>query len=148
MARRNTRSGYGAAMRNAILLMMLAVVSGSAAAEWVEVGGNELITSYADPTTIHSNGSMVKMWTLFDLKTARISSVGKPYLSSKSEDEFDCKKKRRRTLSFSWHAGNMGEGEIVASNANPDEWAPVALRTVREALWKMACAKRYPSTRP
>jgi len=129
-------------MRKAILLMLLAVVSGNAAAEWAEVGGNETIASYADPATILKNGDMVTMWTLFDLKTAGVSAAGKAFLSSKSKNEFDCRRKRRRILYFSWHSGNMGGGELVASSLDPDKWAPVARGTVREALWKFACGKR------
>jgi hypothetical protein len=48
-------------MRKPILMMLLAVVSSSAAAEWVELGSNEISTAYSDPATIRRNGDMVKM---------------------------------------------------------------------------------------
>lgn len=128
-------------MRNAILMLLLVVFSSSALAEWARAGGNDAMIAYADFSTIRENGNMVKMWTLADFKVAKVSAVGKPFLSSKSQVEFDCRKKRRRTLYFSWHSGNMGEGEIIISNSNRDKWAPVLRGTVREALWKFACGK-------
>jgi hypothetical protein len=46
-------------MRRLILSVLLAVVSSSAAAEWVEVGRADTITAYADPATIRKAGNMV-----------------------------------------------------------------------------------------
>ena len=42
------------------ILILLAVASGSAMAEWVPVGGNDRFTLYSDPTTISKSGNMVK----------------------------------------------------------------------------------------
>jgi hypothetical protein len=126
-------------MFKAILLMLL-VYSGSTPAEWARVGGNETMVAYADFSSIRENGNVVKMWTLADFKMAEVSG-GKQFLSSKSKVEYDCEKKRRRTLYFSWHSGNMGEGEMVATSSSREKWAPVLSGTVREALWKFACGE-------
>ena len=68
-------------MRKAILVMLLAGACSSAAAEvWVVVGKNEKFTAYADPATMRKEGSMVKMWNLFDYKTAQAGVAGKRYL--------------------------------------------------------------------
>ena len=48
---------------------MLAVVSSSAMAEWIEIGSNDYhygfieVTAYADPTSIRKVGDIVKMRT-------------------------------------------------------------------------------------
>lgn len=58
-------------MRKAIVMMLLAAVSSSAAAEWVELNRDEISTDYFDPTTIRKAGDMVKVWSLTDHKTAK-----------------------------------------------------------------------------
>src|SRR5471030_1082964 len=55
-------------MRKTILMMLLAVVSGSAAAEWEEVANNENATTYADFVTIRKEGNLAKMWDVIDYK--------------------------------------------------------------------------------
>jgi hypothetical protein len=48
-------------MRKLILILLLAVLSSSAMAEWIKVGANDNSTIYADPATIRKEGNMVKM---------------------------------------------------------------------------------------
>jgi hypothetical protein len=129
-------------MRNAIFLMLLAVVSGNAAAAWVAIGGSDTgsITSYADRSTIHRAGNKVKMWSLLDYETSQVRA-GKTYMSIKAQFEYDCKKDRQRILYYSWHSENMGGGAIVISNTEPSDWSPVPLGAVAENLWKLACEK-------
>jgi len=57
-------------MRKAILAILLAVASSSAAAEWVEVDSDETLTFYINPTTIRRDGNLVRMWELLEYKTA------------------------------------------------------------------------------
>ena len=128
-------------MRKTILIMLLAVVSSSAAADWVYLGGNDTITFYADPTTIRKAGNVVKLWNLFDLKTAQLVN-GKRYMSTKGQTEYDCKEERTRELYASFHSGNMARGEIVELASNmASSWTPVAPRSISEDLWKFACGK-------
>jgi len=143
IARRNTCSKYGVAMREAILLIMLAIVSSSAAAEWLEAGSNEIgAIYYADPATIRRAGDRVKMWNLVDYKTARVSSRGMPYMSMKAHVEYDCREERVRTLYYSIHSRNMARGKSVFSDDDPAKWSPVLRGTIQEDLWGIACGKR------
>lgn len=128
-------------MRKALLMMLLGVVSGSAAAEWVEVGGNETTTTYADPATIRKAGNMVKMRHLLDYTKARVIEGLKPHLSVKMQDEYDCKQERTRTLSISLHSGNMGEGEVLGTSTKPGNWRPVPPDTLVETLREFACGR-------
>jgi surface-adhesin protein E len=131
----------GLAMRKSILMMLLAVVSSSAAAEWVEVDRTESETAYADSTTIRRRGDMVKMWSLFDLKTLELAN-GKPYMSQREQREYDCKEELTRMLHFSLHGANMGGGTVVHVGPDPGKWTPVAPGSIAESLWKFACGKR------
>lgn len=115
--------------------------SGSdAVAEWTEVGGNENQTVYADLTTIHKAGKVVKMWSLLDLKTADVITA-RSYLSMKMLNEFDCKEERYRFLASSNHSKNMGSGEVVYRMDSVAEWNPVPPISAVKTLWKAACTK-------
>jgi hypothetical protein len=128
-------------MPKAILLMLLTVVSSSAAAEWVEVGRAENITFYADPATIRRSGDLVKMWELHDLKTRYLFEMSKPVMSYMSKLEYDCKEEQSRQLYLSGHSGNMLVGERIFTNDYPDTWHQVVPGTITETLWKFACGK-------
>ena len=120
------------------LVVVLLLLSTPAWAEWTLVGGSDTSDIYADLATIRKRGNMVKMWSLYDLKTAR-PFAGTPYLSSKDQDEYDCEGQRTRFLSFSVHSANMGGGRTIYSDADPGKWTPLPLGSVVEALWKIAC---------
>ena len=130
-------------MHRAILTLLLALLSHSAAAQWVEVGDTGNATVYVDPATIRRAGSMVKMGTLYDLKTAVVSKTnGKRYLSQKMQTEYDCREARWRMLHFSWHSGNMGGGEMVESLSDSYKWEPVPPGSGVEILWQLACGRK------
>ena len=123
------------------------VFVGGRGAEWVEVSSDNTDTIYyANPTTIRKAGNMVKIWELYDLKTAQKSSEGTSYLSMKMQSEYDCKEERQRTLFISHYSKNMGRGEAVFSfsytDSNINSWTPVSPGSVGEGLWKFACGKK------
>ena len=127
-------------MRSDILMMLLAVVSSSAAAEWVEVyPHDENFTNYADPASIRKAGDLVKMWSLGDRKMP-----SDKYMSFKYQIEYDCKKEQYRWLDTSYHSGRMGVGAGSHPNPGRPYWKPVRRRSgsLFEALWMFACAKR------
>ena len=109
------------------LILLLAVVSSNAAAAWVNVGGNDIYTAYADPATIRKFRNKATMRNLADFKIVQASDKGEPFLSQKMQSEYDCKEKRTRLLYFAWCSGNMGGGEMVVSGSGPSEWEPVLL---------------------
>ena len=55
-------------MKKLLLILLLAVVTSSAMAEWVEFteDDEETLTVYADPDTIQKTGNIVKMWSLIN----------------------------------------------------------------------------------
>ena len=98
-------------MHKAILIMLLALMSNSAVAEWVEVDTSRRVglTTYADPNTIRKSGNKVEMWVLENFNSVQELS-GDKYLSQKAQNEFDYKEEQRRLLYFTWHSENMGGG--------------------------------------
>jgi len=128
----------GHAMRKTIFMMLLAVVSSSATAEWVEVSKSETVTVYADPATIRKAGDMVKMWTLSDYKTPDdVQNMSRVY-----QHEYDCKEGQIRLLYMALHSGNMGGGAADVVLSYPTDWTPVPPGSTNDVLLKFACAQR------
>jgi len=123
-----------------LLLVATLLAANSAAAEWVEVGGNENTTVYADLATIRKAGNKAEMWGLVDLKNAE-TRTSKPYLSTKLQIEFDCQKEQYRFLALSSHSENMGKGETVYTDNAVADWKTIQPSSAVKTLWKTACRK-------
>jgi len=130
------------AMGKALLMGLLAVVSSSAVAEWVEIGGNESATAYADRATIEKAGNLVKMWDLLDFKVVQARPYGTPYRSQKTRQEYDCKEARARILDVLRYAENMGGGEEAPADSDPDEWKPARPGSTLAMLRAFACGNQ------
>ena len=133
-------------MRKFIMLLLLAMVSSGAAAEWVAMGsadsGDTYFDIYVDPT-IHKSGNMVQMWVMFDFKTVQVDEYGRQYLSDKAQHQYDCKDERSRTLYFTLHSGNMGHGNVVyLGDGIRNNWIPISSDSISEGNWKIACGKQ------
>lgn len=129
-------------MRKTVLMMLLAVASSSAAAEWINVVKVAAGSYYVDTATIRSDGNLVRMWTLYDLNKPVFNETnGKPYASQKVQSEFDCKEKLWRMLEYSWYTGKMGEGQMVENFAESYKLRPILSGGAVEILWKHACGK-------
>ena len=130
-------------MKKLALILLLVLVSTPAWAEWTRVGGGDNFDTYADFATIRKRGNTVKMWTLYDFKTAQQVGGTPPYLSQKFQQEYDCDGERTRFLAFSEHSGHMGDGNVVYFKDDArSRWVPVPPESVVEALWKVACGKQ------
>ena len=56
---------------------------------------------------------------------------GRSFMSSKLEDEYDCKERLTRLIFFSFYAENMARGSAVYSDPTPDKWVPIKPNTAR-----------------
>ena len=128
-------------MTRLLLIIFLFLSSAPAYAEWVEVGITDEATVYADPDTIRRKGDLVKMWYLHDFKTTQ-TVLKKSYLSSRSQDEYDCTEDRHRALATTSFSGNMGSGKVRSSYSIKGKWEPVPPGTITQTLWKVACDKQ------
>jgi hypothetical protein len=128
-------------MTRLLLIIFFFLSSAPAYAEWVEVGITDEATVYADPVTIRRKGDLVKMWYLHDFKTTQ-TVLKKSYLSSRSQDEYDCTEDRHRALASTSFSGNMGSGKVRSSYSIKGKWEPVPPGTMTQTLWKVACDKQ------
>jgi len=122
--------------------MLLAVISGAAAAEWLATGSTDATTVYTDTATIRKDGDKVKILVLFDLKSPAATAGLEQFMSTKAEYEYDCKEKRVRGLYYTLHSESMAAGEVVRKGWGPSEWAPIASDALNQNLWNTACGKR------
>ena len=130
-------------MRRLILILLLVANVGPAYAEWVEVSANKKagVIAYADPDTIRRKDNLVKMWSLFDLRTTQTGKANS-YLSIKAQQAYDCEQDRSRALAYTKFSGNMGHGAEVSRVFEEQQWKPVAPMSVGQELWKVACGKK------
>jgi hypothetical protein len=131
-----------AEMRKVILIMLLAVVSNSAMAEWVKVGESKLITLYSNLDTIRRSDHKVKMWILLDYKTRQSLEGLKPFLSEKVQYDYDCNEEQSRRLAITVYVGNMGSGDVIHTDSHVSEWTPVTPDSMDELSIKYACGKK------
>ena len=107
-------------MKKLLLTLMLAIVSSSAMAEWVEIGTSDNYETiiYADPTTIRKSGNKVNMWVLHDFNSVE-ENTGVKFLSQKTQVGYDCMEEQEKIFYYSWHSENMGRGDVVYSKISP-----------------------------
>ena len=131
-------------MYKIILLMLLAILSSGAKAEWVKINSHENLTTYVDPATIKNVGKIVQMLGIVDLKESRKDQDGKSFLSAKGLQEYDCKGEQARKIALTLYSGNMGAGEVVHTYADADKWkwTQVTPGSIAETMWKTACKKQ------
>ena len=123
-----------------LFIALLVLSNRPAYAEWVEVGITDEAMVYADPDTIQRKGDVVKMWYLHDFKTTQ-TVLKKSYLSSRSQDEYDCTGARHRALASTSFSGHMGNGKVRSSYSIKGKWEPVPPDAITQSLWKVACEK-------
>ena len=129
-------------MSKLLIAALLAVFSTSVVAEWTRVSGDNDSTAYADLATIRKAGNKVKMWSLMDFKVALTSYGGTPFLSAKSQGEYDCKEETWRRLTFIFNSKNMGAGAVVfSSGAYHEEPDAIPPGSGIKTLFKVACGK-------
>ena len=121
------------------LMVLLAVLSSSAAAEWVRVHNNEKLVAFADSSSIRKKGNILKVLSLFDFKTENLLSDGEPYNSIIRETEFNCKENLQRMISFSIHSGRMGKGKVLEIGNDPQDWKPVSRENIAVDMKDYTC---------
>jgi hypothetical protein len=128
-------------MNMTILMVVLAVVSNSAMAEWVRVGVINETIFYFDPASILKHDDRASLWQLSNFGHTETTGIA-TYLSSKSQIEFDCKESLVRRLTYSLYAKNMGKGHVINTNSDIQEWRPVSRGSSMEFYFDRACGKK------
>ncbi len=112
---------------------------------WVEVGGNDEITAYADTQSMRRTGPKVKVW----LKWVNASPVEtstvfpkKTFLSEKTLAVYHCSDRSSTTLQVIRYANADFTGEVVESlngQDTPSSYRDLAPETIGESILNYAC---------
>lgn len=141
-------------MRKMIFLFALAFVSLSVQAR---VGGikqprivvfvDDESRTYVYPSSIQKLSDRAVMWSMVTYSSPQTTgAANSPFLSEKSQDEYDCQGKQFRPLSSYFYRGRMGVGEAVYKQITPGEWQAIEPNTDIEILWNFACGKTNANT--
>lgn len=125
-------------MSKTILMILLAIVSNSAVAEWMYVVRNDQSYVYVDHSTIRKAGNRMGMSVLFDFKAA---DETRPFMSTKIQSEYECKEEQYRITRIYVYSGNMGTGE-AEKNDTLTPWQPLKTGSAWKYLWSIACLKQ------
>ncbi|MEO7939012.1 MAG: surface-adhesin E family protein [Burkholderiaceae bacterium] len=130
-------------MNRIIVGVLLVLASANACAEWVKVADsmNGKVHHYLDPTTLKKQGTVMRVVTLTDYEEPQPISESQRFHSVKMQDEFDCAAQTGRHLTLTALAGNMGAGEIVATEPRAAAVRKVAPDTPDEDMFKYVCAR-------
>jgi hypothetical protein len=104
-------------MRPLFASALLALLAGCAATEWVRVDGNRYQTVHADLASIRRSGDVITVVEIIDFARPG-RNLGLTFSSAKAAVEYDCGRKLYRTLVFTWHSGNMAQGEVVYTSTD------------------------------
>jgi len=131
-------------MSKIILMLLLAVFCKSAMADWVLVDKSTdgSMAVYANPITKRKAGKMVKMWVLTNYKEAQVIEGVKPFLSTKIQQEYDCKEEKLRKLAYIAYSGNIGGGSAIYQDSVVSDWLPVSPDSTGEVTYLYACGKK------
>ena len=95
-------------------LLMLALISTAAYGEWTKTGIGVDSSIYVDKGTMKRSGDLIRITYLQNFSLGTTSDDGKmTYKSSRTVEEFNCKKGESRTASFEWFSDVMGGGKQV-----------------------------------
>ena len=128
-------------MCNVILMVLLAVVSSNAMAEWESIDVDDDSTTYIDKSTIRKHDQFAKMWTMFDYRKQQKDSHG----ISKSQTmliEFDCDDEQFRFLAINYYSGKNGQGKSTFTNSKSSDFSPVPPHTKIQVAFDIACVKK------
>jgi len=128
-------------MKKLPIILLLAVLSTSAMAEWVPINDNDISTYYVDPATIRKAGNKVRMWSMDDYKTMKGDGEYK-FFSMKSQFEYDCQNETSTLVANLSFSGNMGSGQVVGTSSKRSDPMPVSPGSIAELIWKEVCGKQ------
>lgn len=130
-------------MQRVLSIVLLAMISGNAAAAWIKVNENTEFTTYGDPSTIHKKGHIANMESMFDFKTTQtLLSDSAKYASTRQTGAYDCIDEKTKILTSTLHLKGMGKGRVVHRYKLQLEWQTLKAKSPSEALWKLACGKK------
>ena len=128
-------------LKQLILSLLLAVTSGPALAEWVQIERFEDgMRVFVDPATVRRNGATAEVMHLVRWGEPQVEPGHPPYRSTIVRSSYECASKGEKYLASTSYAGAMGNGARVLADDNAVErWYSISEASLEETLWKIAC---------
>ena len=121
-------------------LLLLLLLSGTVYGEWTRTGFSDESTMFIDTKTIKKTGDLVRVTYLLNLPLGTTSEDKKySYKSSKTVEEFDCKKNISRTISFEWFSDTMGKGKKVYEHIHIFPFEKITEESLVDSVKKKVC---------
>ncbi len=130
-------------MKKMLLALLLATVTVAAHAEWtrIEYPSKEFVLYVEHDTLEMPRPESATLWHLVDYAATQ-SLDGRPFLSIKARDEYDCSRGMRRDLMHLWHQEKMADGTLLKAAYKPGSWTAPAAGSIEELLLRMVCSKK------
>ena len=109
-----------------LFLLMLAMMSGQACAEWTITpyasGGDG--TYYWDAQHVKYHGSLLTIWIADDFGEAQISKFkpGEKYFALQEELELDCATAKSRMIDYIELSDHLGYGSVIFQDKQHTKW--------------------------
>jgi hypothetical protein len=112
--------------------------------EWEPaIRGKSGTITYVNAASILKSGNAAKIWSMTDYKIATHIDQYR-FMSQIDRREYDCNTGNTRLIAGFLSTRNMGAGQLVVGNADPEGWRPVVSASVEETLMKIACGILVP----
>ena len=126
---------------NLVFCTILALLSLDASAQWKQVSEGENSIDFIDITTLKKINNQLRVWVLYDYKSPKVIA-GEVSNSLKTLKEFDCKEDRSRSLTSTFHSGQMGSGMVNYRLDTPTSWSYIAPDAVDSDLLNIVCKRK------
>ncbi|NBS09410.1 MAG: hypothetical protein EBT49_08275 [Betaproteobacteria bacterium] len=126
--------------RHLFLLACLLFCVNAFAVNWTAAGLHDLGIYYYDSSSVEHQGDKYRAWTMLDYRDPQKNKQGHSFKSTRAQMEFDCKDKRVRALTVSFHSGAKLTGEVLVSEGVFQDWMSVPPSTPMANIMKAVCA--------
>jgi hypothetical protein len=140
-------------VRRWLIVASLILFHAPVQAEWISLEPqyqlHPLQTAYIDPGTTRREGHLVALSALIDWKTMQGGRSPTRFYSTILSKQFDCERKRARSLASIDFDGHMGTGDPIDGNGylGGGIWLDVKPLSLDQGLWETACRAGLPVDR-
>lgn len=126
-----------------VLPVLLLSLAPAVQADWKSVGESSDAYIYIDPLSVQREAGRARITWLLDFKYPQ-SEAGRRFLSQKTVSEFECRQQQERVLSFEWHDGAKGGGNVVHAVSQAEPWARFERASLDALIAREACRAAAP----
>jgi hypothetical protein len=127
-------------MMKKILFVFLMGLNSIAYAQWTLVGDNDAGQFYIDLTSIHQINQNKRVWVKTEYSSNSKMTLQENIRSTRSLQEFDCRERKYRRLSFHAYKQPNLIDSVFTSNT-VQEWQYIPPNSVSDAELRLICIK-------